>query len=467
MSQDSMPGRGRGSDTNEVKRWCDVDIDDIPHIVVTPPGPKSRDIHERAARHMKGFSSQVRLFPVAFESGHGYTLTDVDGNKYIDFSSGIYVTNCGHAHPKVTEAIQKWAGKLLNCHDFSTEVKTLLLEKVASISPGGKLTGMQLYCTGSEAVEAGLRVARAYTRKFEFISFFRDFHGKTMGANSLAGMDFTGGPRAVGYHRVPYGNCYRCAFKKDYPDCGIYCVDYIRQVIAEETTGNVAAIVLEPVQGWGGSVVPPDEFLPKLRALCDELGILLFVDEVLTSFGRTGKMFCVDHYGVIPDLMTVGKGFGNGFPVTAILMKEELAEKLELISASTSYGGNPVACAAALASIEVIEEEGLVEHSARLGEFILNKLKEMQSNHPIIGQVRGKGCLLGMELVKDRVTKEPFVKAGQLVYQKAFAKGLAWIPAGHNLRMSPPLIMPEEVASKALDIIDEALYETEKELGVI
>lgn len=445
------------------REWGDVDLARVPYIRVTPPGPRSRELHERASRYMKGYSSQVRLFPVVFDAGYSVMLSDVDGNVYLDFSSGIYVTNCGHCHPKVTEAVQKWAGRLMNCHDFTTEVKALLLEKLASISPGN-LNGIQLYCTGSEAVEAGLRAIRAATDRYEFISFFGDFHGKTMGANSLAGMDSTGGPRAVGYHRVPYANCYRCAFKMQYPGCGLYCVDYIRKVISEETSGKVAAIVLEPIQGWGGSIVPPDEFLPRLRALCDELGILLFVDEVLTSFARTGRMFCVDHSGVIPDVMTVGKGFGNGFPVTAVLMKEELAENLEKISASTSYGGNPVACAAALASIEVIEEEGLVERSARLGEFILKRLQKIQSRHPIVGQVRGKGCLLGMELVKDRNTKEPFPEAGRLVYQKAFAKGLAWIPAGHNLRLSPPLVMSEGVAARALEIIEEAIDETEKEL---
>lgn len=440
-----------------------IGAETVPCIRVAPPGPASRSLHERATRHIKGLSSQVRMFPVVFESGKGPTLTDADGNVYIDFSSGIYVTNCGHAHPKITEAVRKYAAKLMNCHDFTTEIKVRLLEKLASIAPGN-LNAVQLYCTGSEAVEAGLRVMRAATGNFEFISFHRSFHGKTMGANSLAGMNQTGGPRATGFHRVPYAHCYHCPFKMQHPECGLHCVDYIRTVVSEETTGQLCGIVVEPIQGWGGSIVPPDDFLPRLRELCDELGALLMVDEVLTSFGRTGRMFCVDHSGVVPDVMTVGKGFGNGFPISGVLMREELGGYLERISASTSYGGNPVACAAALASIEVLEEECLVERSAELGRFILERLTDMQGRYGIIGEVRGKGCLLGMEIVEDKETKKPYVEASERIYQKAFAKGLAWIPAGHTLRMSPPLVISEELAAKGLDIIEEAILETEQEL---
>jgi len=445
--------------------WADVDIRKLPDIKVIPPGPKSKELYSRASRFMKGYSSQVRLFPVAFESGRAYTLTDIDGNTYIDFSSGIYVTGIGHCHPKVVEAVQKYTAKLMNCHDFATAIKTLLLEKLASVTPGD-LNGIQFYCAGTEAVEAGLRCIRAQTGCFEFFSFFRDFHGKTMGAVSLGVVDEVSGPRVPGFHLVPSAHCYRCKFNLTYPQCNLHCVDHLREAIVEEGTGRVAGIVLEPIQGWNGSVVYPDEFLPRLRKLCDELGIMLMVDEILTGFGRTGKMFCVNHYGVVPDVIILGKGLGGGFPISAIAIREQHTSILEKISASTSYGGNPVACAAALASLEVIEEEKIVERSAALGEFILSRLRRIKENHPLVGEVRGKGCLLGMELIKDPTTKEPFVKAGQLVYQKAFQKGVAWIPARQNLRMSPPPIMPEEVANKALDIIEEAIAETEKELGI-
>ncbi len=450
------------------KYWSDLDLNRIPDMRVPAPGPLSNEYHTRASKYMKGFSSQVRLFPVVFEKGHGVTLTDVDGNTYIDFSSGIYVTGLGHCHPKITEAVQKAAGTLMNAHDYTTPIKMKLLEKMAEITIGTgekRLSGFQLYDSGTAAVEAGLRICRAASGKLEFISFHMDFHGKTMGAVGLARLDPSQGLRAPGFFLAPRGNCYRCAFRMKYPECNIYCVDYLRTVIKEETAGKVAGIVLEPIQGWGGSVIPPDGWIQKIRALCDEYNILMMADEVLTCFARTGKMFAMQHWDTVPDVMTLGKGFGNGFPVTAMLVSEKYKEKVETISASTSYGGNPMACAAALASIEVIQEEKINERAAHLGNILLRRMKEMQTRHAIIGEVRGLGCLLGIELVKDRTTKEPFDQAGVLVYQKAFRKGLAWIPAGHTLRLSPPMIMQEEVALKGLEIIEESIAETEKELG--
>ena len=450
---------------NYDKNWATVSPGEIPDLKVTPPGPKSIELHERAKKIMKGYSSQVRLFPVSFESGHGVTLTDVDGNRYIDFSSGIYVTNLGHCHPKVVEYLQKHTAQLMNCHDFTTEIKTLFLEKLASMTPGN-LNGIQMYCAGCESVEAAMRAARAYTKKHEFFSFYGDFHGKTMSAVSLTEVaDYTSGPRAPGHHMAPNGNCYRCYFGKEYPECDLYCIKALEKQILMEGTDKIAAVVMEPIQGWGGSVIYPDEYIPGIKDMCERLGILLIVDEVLTCCARTGEMFCVDHYGVVPDIMTLGKGLANGFPATAFVIKEEYADVLEEISASTSYGGNPMAAAAGLASLEVIEEEGMIKRSRELGDFILSGLKKMKEDHKIIGDVRGKGCLLGMELVKDKDTKEPFTEAGNKVYKKAFSKGLAWIPAKHNLRMSPPLIMEKEIATKALDIIDESISEVEKEYG--
>ena len=447
--------------------WAKVNLKNVPRLV-TPeiPGPKSLELHGRASKIMKGYSSQVKLFPVVFDKGYGCTLTDVDGNTYLDFSSGIYVTTLGHCHPKVTEAVQNAAGRLMNCHDFTTPIKLALLEKLTSVLPGD-LCGVQLYDSGTTAVEAALRVCRAATGKHEFLSCYGDFHGKSGHAVSLARMNRTNGPtREAGFYMVPRPNPYRPLFKK--PDGTIDTDAYIRffdEFITEATTGQVAAIVLEPIQGWAGSILPPDDFFPKLRQWCDKRKYLLVADEVLTSMGRTGKYLAMEHWNTLPDVVTLGKGFGNGFPVTAMVVRKPYAESVEKISASTSYGGNPMACAAALASILAIEEEGLLENARRLEDFFIPRMEKMKREHKIIGDVRCKGCLMGVELVKDRGTKEPFDEAGKLVYQAAFRKGLAWIPAGHILRMSPPIVMDLDVAAACMDIIDESIGEVEKKLG--
>ena len=287
------------------KNWAKVDISKVPNIKTALPGPKSVELHTRAAKLMKGFSSQVKLFPVAFESGKGCILKDVDGNEYIDFSSGIYVTGLGHCHPKISEAVAKYANTLMNCHDFSTEIKTQLLEKLASITMGD-LNGIQLYDSGTTAVEAGLRCARAATGKSEFISFWRDFHGKTLGAVSCAIMNQSTGLRAPGFYLAPRPNPYRPTLPVKNPDSGKEYIDFLENIYVNETTQQVAAVVLEPIQGWAGSVVPPDDFMPLLREWCDSKGILLFADEVLTCMARTGKMFCMEHWNVTPDIMTLG-----------------------------------------------------------------------------------------------------------------------------------------------------------------
>jgi 4-aminobutyrate aminotransferase-like enzyme len=455
------------STTAATNNWAHVDLDKVPNMVVPAPGPKSKAFHARCTKYFKGLSGQVKLFPVSFESGSGCVLRDVDGNDYIDFSSGIYVTTLGHCHPKITEAIAKHARQLMNAHDFTTPIKTLLVEKLAEVLPGD-LTGFQFYDSGTTAVEAGQRVLRAATGKNEMISCFYDYHGKTYGGVSLGHIrsPVYGRVRAPGMHMVPRPDVYRPVWTK--ADGSIDTDKYIEfydQYIDKATVNDVAGFVLEPIQGWGGSVMPPDDFFPKLRQYCDEKNILLMADEVLTSWGRTGKWLCMEHWDVVPDIVSIGKGFGNGFPVTCVAVREKYKESFEAISASSSYGGNPMACAAALASTEVIQEENLLERSTHLGELALKRMGKMKQEHPIVGDVRAKGCLMGIELVSDRKTKQPLDKAGAMVYQKAFAKGLAWIPAGHILRMSPPVVMEDEVLLKGLDIIDEAIGETEKELG--
>lgn len=450
-----------------VRSWTHVDLDTVPNLKTELPGPKSRALHARCTKHFKGLSSQVKLFPVAFESGHGCVLVDVDGNRYIDFSSGIYVTTLGHCHPKISEAVARHAGRLMNAHDFTTEIKTLLVEKLAEILPGD-LAAFQFYDSGTTAVEAGMRVLRAATGKNELVSCFNDYHGKTYGAVSLAHIrsPVYGRVRAPGMHMVPRPDVYRPMWvtPEGVIDTDKY-IEFYDQYLDKGTVGDVAGFVLEPIQGWGGSVMPPDDFFPKLRKFCDEKKILLMADEVLTSWARTGQYLCCEHWDVVPDVVAIGKGFGNGFPVTCVAVRDKYKESFEAISASSSYGGNPMACAAALASTEVIEEENLLERATHLGELAMTRMERMKREHPIIGDVRAKGCLMGIELVKDRVAKTPFDEAGKRVYQKAFARGLAWIPAGHILRMSPPVVMEDEMLLKGLDIIDTAIGETERELG--
>ncbi|MCL1896015.1 MAG: aspartate aminotransferase family protein [Clostridiales bacterium] len=445
------------------KDWCKVDIDKVPDIKAKPPGPKSLEMWDRVAPYMQGFSTPAKTMQICYEKSNGMTVTDVDGNEYIDFAAGVCVANCGHNHPKVKEAMHRQLDKMINAHDFVTESKVALIEKLQEIALGD-LRGVQLYCSGAEAVEYGLRTARAVTGRSEFMTFYKDFHGKTPFAKSLGNVDKLSGPRIQGFYRVPYAHCYRCSFKMKYPECGLHCADFIRESIFELSTGQIAAIVAEPVQGFSGSVVPAKGFMKKIRELCDELGILMMVDEVASSFGRTGTMFACEHDGVVPDIMTIGKGFGNGAALSGVLYKQDFVETAKKISTSTTHGGNPLACAAATAAIDVILEEGLVENSARVGETMFKQMEKIMERHPLVGDVRGKGLFLGMEIVKDRESKEPFPEAGIAIFKKAFEKGVAWIPANENLRITPPLIMTEEVALKGLDIIEEAIYEVEEEL---
>ena len=309
----------------------------IPNIKIDPPGPESKKWHDRALKHMKGYSSQVKQFPVVFEKGEGNTITDVDGNTYIDFSSGIYCNSTGHCHPKVVEKTREYVGKLMNCHDFTTPIKTLFLEKMASLLPED-LTGIQLFCGGSESIEAALRVVRTVKEgKYETFSFWGDWHGKTSAAMSLSSLGNTAfGPRFTGCHLAPTPNCYRCPFKLSYPSCKLLCMDILEGTIDNEGTGAQAAVVMEPIQGYSGSVVYRDEILPRVLEICKQRDMLLVVDEILAGMGRTGKMFCVEHYNMVPDIIVFGKGTAGGFPLSGIAVKGEYNWALEKIKATTN-----------------------------------------------------------------------------------------------------------------------------------
>jgi len=355
----------------------------------------------------------------------------------------------------------------MNAHDFTTEIKVLFLERLAEALPGD-LSCIQLYDSGTTAVEAALRTCRAATGKHEFISCFMDFHGKSGHAVSLARMNPLYGPtRSPGFYMVPRPDAYRPWWSRD--DGSLDTERYLEfydQFIKESTTGQVAAFVLEPIQGWAGTIMPSDDFFPKLKAFLEERNILLVADEVLTGMGRTGAYLCMEHWDVLPDVVTLGKSLGNGFPVTAMAVREPLAEAVDKISASTSYGGNPMACAAGLACLEAIEEEALLDHAKRLEALFRRRMSSWTTRFSIVGDTRAKGCLMGVELVKDKESKAPYDEAGKRVYQRAFSKGLAWIPAGHILRMSPPIVMPEDAAHRGMDILEESIAEVERELPV-
>ncbi|MCL4376766.1 MAG: aspartate aminotransferase family protein [Actinobacteria bacterium] len=438
----------------------------IPNIVINPPGPKSEEWHNRASAHMKGYSSQVKQFPVVFESGRGNILYDVDGNSYIDFSAGIYCTSTGHCHPKIVEKTREYVGKLMNCHDFTTPIKAMFMEKLAEHLPGD-LSGIQLFNGGSEAVEAAIRAVRTVKDgKYEVFSFWGDWHGKTTQSMSLSSLgNYYFGPRFTGSHLSATPNCYRCPLKQQYPECKLICMDVLEGTIDKEGTGMQAAVCMEPIQGYSGSVVYKDEIMPRVKQICEKRGMFLVDDEVLAGFGRTGKMFCCEYYDVVPDIIVFGKGVAGGFPISGFAIKKEYDWALEKMSASTTYGGNPMACAAGYATLQVFEEENILENVNKVGKFIMDKLSKMKQSHKIIGDVRGKGLLLAIDLVKDISTKEPFTEAGKFVYENAFSKGVAWIPAGNILRLAPALIMTEELADKALDIIDESITEAEKKFG--
>lgn len=446
--------------------WANPPADDLPRIVTPPPGPASAAWHGRMVTHTGGaLTRMVTLFPVAYERGHGVTLTDVDGNTYIDFSSGIVITNLGHAHPAVAEAVSRAAGELDNVHDFATPSKVRALEALESVTPPG-MSLFTFFSAGTEAVEAAMRVARAATGRTGFVGFHRDFHGRTGGSASVTAVRASNGPRDPMAMLVPNGHCYRCSFHLEPSTCGLRCAGFVGESIEQNMPGQVAGVVCEVITNANGATVYQPGYLTALQKEAHASGALLIADEVATGFGRTGAWFAVDHEGVIPDVMAMGKGMGNGFPVTAIAVKEELADAFAASFPSTSYGGNPMACAAVSAVVEVMQREQLVDHAAQLGEFALALLRELAERHPIVGDVRGKGALLAIELVKDRRTKEPFEEAGNFVYRHAFRHGVAWATAGSILRITPPIVMSTEVFAKGLEIVDEAIAAAEKEFGV-
>jgi len=397
----------------------------------------------------------------AMARGTGCTLIDEDGNTYIDFIAGIAVGSVGHCHPHYVETLKRQVERL-TFGSFTTEVRAKFLELLATVTPPG-LTRIQLFSGGAEAVEAALRLAKAVTKKHEVLGFWGGFHGKTGGVLGLLGSDFKHhlGPFLPGQYLSPYADCYRCPLKLRYPECGIACAEYLRDVIRYQTSGEIAAIIVEPMQGTAGNVVPPEGFLRAVQALARDHGALLITDEMITGFGRTGSMWGSDHDGVVPDAMTVGKGMGGGFPLSGVISTDALTSTppwSNPSASSSSYGGNPLAAAAGLASLEIILGEDLVKNSARVGAVMLARLEQMKERFRSVGEVRGKGLMLGIELVRDRLTKEPVPKeVAQALYQECLRRGLVAMTYSPTIRINPPLVISEDTALEGLGLLEGAL----------
>ncbi len=431
--------------------------------------PRSLEIFQAEQPYLSpGFQNVALMAKLVLERGDGCYLTDVDGNRFLDFMAGICVCSLGYSHPAYVAALTEQLGKL-TVGSFCTPNRVKFLSRLAEIAPNG-LKKTMLYSGGAEAVEAAIRLAKSYTKKFEVLAFWGGFHGKTGGVLGLMGSTFKQhwGPLHPGLYLAPYAYCERCPFKMTYPACGMYCLDFAREVIKLNTTGSLAAILVEPVQGTAGNVVPPPEFLPGLREIAREHQALLIADEMITGFGRTGFMFGSSRFGVEPDIITIGKGMGSGFPVSGLISTPEIMQTEPYSrpsAASSSYGGNPLAATAAWITLETILKENLVENSARVGAYLLKRLLELREKYPFIGRVQGLGLMIGVEFVKDRTTKELLPgKVMEKVFQESLKRGLVSMNYTAQYRINPPLVLTEAQAEEGVDILDEVCAYVDREL---
>jgi 4-aminobutyrate aminotransferase len=416
----------------------------IPHIKVKPPGPKAKAIVEKDQRYTA--PAYGRVYPLVVKEGRGMVIEDVDGNLFLDFMAGIAVASTGHSHPVVVRAIEAQARKFLHIcgSDFYYEPMAELAETLGRMAPGLSAKKVFLTNSGTEAIEAALKLARFATRRSQMIAFLGAFHGRTMGALSLtasrAGQRAYFAPLIPGIHHAPYGRA-----------------DYLEEVLFryEVMPEEVAAIVVEPVQGEGGYIVPPPEFLPKLKELCQRYGILLVLDEIQSGFGRTGKMFACEHWGVEPDILCVAKGIASGMPLGAMIAREEISTWTRSSHGST-FGGNPVACAAALATLNLIKD-GLVQNAGEVGGYLKESLSKLRDLHPRISDVRGLGLMIGVEFAKEG---KPDAVFRDRVMVENFEKGLLLLSCGQStIRFCPPLIVKHEEVDTAVAIFDGVLHE--------
>ena len=439
-----------------------------PHIRTPLPGPNAQALVARDA--LVTSPSYPRDYPFVMSHGRGCEVWDVDGNRFLDFAAGIAVCSTGHCHPEVVSAIGAAAGRFIHISsDFWHEGQTRLAERLSALAPMRE-PAMSFFCqSGTEAVEAALKLARYATGRSRFIGFLGGFHGRTMGALAFTSSKYTQqkrfSPTMPGVTHVPYPNAYRPLFAGD--DQGKAVVDYIEQVLFRSNVpaDEVAAIMVEPIQGEGGYVVPPDGFLRGLRELCDRHGILLILDEVQTGIGRTGRMFACEHWGVEPDILTLAKGLGSGMPIGVMLARRQLMQAWPRGAHGNTYGGNPICCAAALATLDLVERQ-YAANAARVGEMFLPRLQQLQAGHAEIGDVRGKGLFLAVELVKDRRSKEPAGPFSEAVVRQSFQNGLLLLPCGAStIRFMPPLMVSPADVEEAMTILDASFDEVRSHGG--
>lgn len=439
---------------------------DYPKMKVTPPGPKAKQVIAQDEKYTS--TSYIKEYPLVVDHGKGAMIEDVDGNRYLDFMAGIAVVTTGHSHPKVVEAIKRAADKFLHIcpTDFYYPSFATLAQKMSEIAPGKSSKKVFLGNSGTEAVEAAIKLSRYHTRRSRLISFFGAFHGRSMGALSLTASKMKQrqhfSPFLPGVTHVPFGYCYRCPYNLQYPSCNLYCVNVLEEEYFAKMVppDDVAAIFVEPIQGEGGYIAPPPDYHQRLKQICEKYGILYVADEVQSGMGRTGKWFASEHFGVEPDIVCVAKGIASGMPISAMIAKSDVMT-WPAGSHGSTFGGNPVACEAAIATIELVEES-LMANATAVGGYLLTQLKSMMERHRLIGDVRGYGLMIGIEFVRDRVTKEKAKEETDQIVQRAFEKGLLLLGCGENIiRFAPPLIIDKEDADTALTILDQVLTEIE------
>jgi 4-aminobutyrate aminotransferase-like enzyme len=442
-----------------------------PDLVTETPGPRSRALRAREdALIAPGLQGYATTSGIVADRAVGSAITDVDGNTFLDFIGGIGVNALGHSHPGFRAALEAQLAKI-SVGSLTSEPRVELAERVATHAPAGKLRRLQLYSSGAEAVESALRLAKSHTGKYEMVSCWGGFHGKTMGVLSLMGSASKHqlGPMLPGSHLIPYADCYRCPLKLEHPSCGLACVEVGRQQLKAQSAGAIAALIVEPMQGTAGNIPPPDDFLPALASVAREHQALFIVDEMLTGFGRTGRYWGADHSGVEPDIVTIGKAFGGGFPLSGVLTRDEIASSKPWSvpsGSSSSYGGNALGAAAGAASLRIIEEEGLVENSRVVGAAMLEAIRSFVGDYPFVGHVRGRGLFLSIELVRDQRTKEPLDKrVVSWVFQECVRRGLLTMAYSPHFRIQPALTIDQATAMNGIAVLRE-VFDTLKQKGI-